>query len=318
MVGLPLRAYADGQVDLLNPFTYLKIGGSHEWMSEDRVTLRARFNAFASGPSDGGYCYLTVADGYEVRIEVGSSIAYQFTNENTRFLAPWNSKATGATLHALGSGRRSTVELTLYPGSSLAIRAGGERGELWGIDADSNIVGSPSNHFTNAGVYVEDDNLGAVPSGAFFLTYPYGNPSDFAITTFIFDGRDTTDYSIKVVDWNFNDDFRTGRDSMGDSTGRMNYATGYDRAGRSWTVDFTVQNGRYSIYVDGVLKRENLSASQAEEAARSFVAALVNRGDEDDTEGPDDPLALLRWVAVGVVALVFVYGLAKGLGGRGA
>jgi len=288
----------------------------------DRVTLRAPFNAFTSGPSDGGYCYLTVADGYEVRIEVGSSIAYQFTNENTRTLAPWDAKATGATLHALGSGRRSTVELTLYSGSSLAIRAGGERGDLWGIDADSNIVGSPSNHFTNAGVYVEDDNLGAVPSGALFLTYPYGNPSDFAVTTFIFDGRDTTDYSVKIVDWTENDRFSTGRDSMGDSSGRLNYAKGYDRAGRSWTVDFSVTDGRYSVYVDGVLKRENLSAAQADEVARSFVAALVARGDEDSTIGPDDVPTLGAGIGLGLLGVLlvglFVYGLAKGLGGRGA
>lgn len=307
----------------LSPFLDLRLDGSYSWVGENQVELQAGAAQISGGLNPPGNIGFTVASGWTVDVTIGCAIPYVFTNDNTAAFLPWNRVARGLTLNSLGSARRSTLKVRLYAGSTVVIMAGGQVGSTWGYGPRRFVLGTYENTLHQLGLAgkslpftVGADN--ARPCAQVVATYPEGNQDDPDYTSQVFQALPFSNWSLTLDSAKMEGPSNDAVEFEPPYGGLILYAEGYDLDGRAFRIDYRAQgDGLYSVYVDGLLERSDLTITEAGAAMRAFYDALTNR--RSDPNPPPRPIIPpIEVPGVSLAALAFGAGVLLALRGGGS
>lgn len=304
-----------------DPFLDLRLSGEYGWVGENQVELKAGASQLDGGFTPGGSIIFTVSSGWTVDVTLGTSIPYIFTNDNTAQFLPWDRVARGLTLNSLGSAKRSTLSLRLYAGSTVAIMAGGQVGNTWGYAPRRFILGTSENvlqqlRIAGKSLPISPTLDGARPCAHVVATYPQGNPENPDYASTVFQALPFTNWSL-TLDNAFLGGPTNEAVVVEPFDGLILYREGTDLDGRSWMIEYRAQgDGLYSVYVDGLLERSDLTITEAGAVMRAFEDALTKR--RSDPNPPPPPLIPPIESGVNLAALAFGAGVLLALRGGGS
>ena len=304
----------------LTPFLDLRLDGTYSWVGENQVELKAGASQISGGLSPPGNIGFTVASGWTVDVTIGCSIPYVFVNDNTAQFLPWDRVARGLTLESIGSAKRSTLSLRLYAGSTVVIMAGGQVGNTWGYAPRRFVLGTYENVLHQLGVAgrslpftVGADN--SRPCAHVVATYPNGNPANPDYASTVFQALPFSNWSLTLDNAFVGGPTNEAVAPEPPFSGLVLYREGVDLDGRAWRIDYRAQgDGTYSVYVDGLLERSDLTISEAGAVMRAFEESLRSR--RSDPNPPPPPIFDVP--EVDLAALAFGAGVLLALRGGGS
>lgn len=319
------REYINGSA-ASDPFSYDALGGAYRWASPDTLELQA---GYASG-IDTGYAYIIVASNTIARFTVGiGGLAVNVMNRQNAadVISRHNGEINSVNVSPIGTPATNTLTFDAYPGSVIAMRAGGEKGDVWGIDSRVNQYGSVASHLSIRGRGSVDRRLvsTSVPSILLDLTSPNGVETTSSATTYTvrtppLQNLSLTLESVRRTDVDYGGVFAPDDDFIPYGSRRL-WAQGVDADGEAWKVEYTHDGSEfgYTLIVDDVVIAEGLNYGALREQANAAVKGLRERTTKRDTSTLTLILiAIAGAVFVGVLASQFAKGVGQGLAARGS
>ena len=325
------REYINGSA-ASDPFSYDALGGAYRWASPDTLELQSGFASL--GQVNTGFAYIIVASNTIARFTVGiGGLAANVMNRQNAadVISRHNGEINSVNVSPIGTPATNTLTFDAYPGSVIAMRAGGEKGDVWGIDSRVNQSGSVASHLSIRGRGSVDRRIGglSVPSILLDLTSPNGVETTDSVTTYTVrtppqQNLSLTLESIRRTDVDYGGVFEPDDDYVpyGD---RRTWTQGVDLDGVPWKVEFTHDGGEfgYTLIVDDVVIAEGLNYGALREQANAAVVSLRARKGDDPFEplkerGTSFLVLLAAAVLFGVLASSFAKGLGAGVASRGS
>ena len=322
------REYINGSA-ASDPFSYDALGGAYRWASPNTVELQAGFASGVFG-RNGGYAYIVVASNTIARLTVGiGGLGVNVMNSQNAadVISRHNGVVKSAQMSPIGTPATNTLTFDAYPGSVIALRAGGEQGEVWGFDSRVDQYGTVANLLTIRGRAEVDRRQvsTSVTSILLDLTSPNGVETTGSVTTYTvrtppLQNLSLTLESVRRTDVDYGGAFEPDDDFIPYGSRRL-WAQGVDADGEPWKVEYTHDGSEYgyTLIVDDVVIAEGLNYGALVEQANAAVRGLRERTTKRDTSTLTLILiAIAGAVFVGVLASQFAKGVGQGLAARGS